>query len=43
MYMASLENVTKKLLISWDQKWREFTKSFYECIREYEVNNFMIK
>jgi hypothetical protein len=37
------KNVIKNLANILGTKWREFTKSFYECIREYEVDAFMIK
>ena len=37
------KNVIKNLANILGTKWREFTKSFYECVREYEVDNFIIK
>ncbi|CAB4386303.1 unnamed protein product [Rhizophagus irregularis] len=37
------KNVIKNIANVLGTKWREFTKSFYDCIREYEVDNFIIK
>lgn len=37
------KNVIKNLSGTLGAHWHDFTKAFYECIKEYKVDNFMIK
>ena len=37
------KNVIKNLNSTLGTKWRNFTKSFYQCSREYNIDDFLIK